>query len=74
MLEQIDPETRPARLILALCTKVKSRPASVADSEASLRRREKEKAEREARLRRDQNGKSNRIMNKFNARNRSFTL
>ena len=45
LLEQIDRETR---------TKVKSRPGSVADSEASLRRREKEKAEQEARLRRDQ--------------------
>ena len=54
LLEQIDLETRPARLILASRTKVKSRPASVADSEASLRRREKEKAEQEARLRRDQ--------------------
>ena len=54
LLEQIDRETRPARLILASRTKVKSRPGSVADSEASLRRREKEKAEQEARLRRDQ--------------------
>ena len=53
-LEQIDRETRPARLILASRTKVKSHPGSVADSEASLRRREKEKAEQEVRLRRDQ--------------------
>ena len=49
LLEQIDRETRPARLILASRTKVKSRPGSVTDSEASLRRREKEKAEQEAR-------------------------
>jgi len=54
LLEQIDRETRPARLIPASRTKVKSRPGSVADSEASLRRREKEKAEQEAHLRRDQ--------------------
>ena len=47
-------DCRPARLILASRTKVKSRPGSVADSEASLRRREKEKAEQEAHLRRDQ--------------------
>ena len=39
LLEQIDRETRPARLILASRMKVKSRPGSVADSEASLRRR-----------------------------------
>lgn len=54
MLEQIDRETRPARLLLASRTKVKSRPSSIADSEASQRRKEKEKAEMEARLRRDQ--------------------
>ena len=36
LLEQIDREIRPARLILASRTKVKSRPGSVADSEASL--------------------------------------
>ena len=54
LLEQIDRETRPARLLLASRTKVKSRPSSVADSEASQRRKEKEKAEMEARLRRDQ--------------------
>ena len=54
LLEQIDREIRPARLILVSRTKVKSRPGSVADSEASLRRREKEKVEQEARLRRDQ--------------------
>ena len=45
LLEQIDHETRPARLLLASCTKVKSRPSSVPDSEASQRRKEKEKAE-----------------------------
>ena len=54
LLEQIDRETRPARLLLASRTKVKSRPSSVADSEASQRRKEKEKAEMEARLWRDQ--------------------
>ena len=54
MLEQIDRETRPARLLLASRTKVKSRPSSVPDSEASQRRKEKEKAEVEVRLRRDQ--------------------
>ena len=54
LLEQIDHETRPARLLLASCTKVKSRPSSVPDSEASQRRKEKEKAEVEVRLRRYQ--------------------
>lgn len=54
LLEQIDHETRPARLLLASCTKVKSRPSSVPDSEASQKRKEKEKAEMEVRLRRDQ--------------------
>lgn len=54
LLEQIDHETRPARLLLASRTKVKSRPSSVPDSEASQRRKEKEKAEMEVRLRRDQ--------------------
>ena len=54
MPEQIDRETRPARLLLASCTKVKSHPSSVADSEASQRRKEKEKTEMEARLWRDQ--------------------
>ena len=53
LLEHIDRETRPAHLVLVSRTKVKSRPGSVADSEASLRR-EKEKAEQEARLWRDQ--------------------
>ena len=53
LLEQTDRETRPARLILASRTKVKSCQGSVADSKASLRRREKEKAEQEARLWRD---------------------
>ena len=54
LLEQIDHEMRPARLLLASRTKVKSRPSSVPDSEASQRRKEKEKAEVEVRLRRDQ--------------------
>ena len=54
LLEQIDRETRPARLLLASRAKVKSRPSSVPDSEASQRRKEKEKAEMEVRLRRDQ--------------------
>ena len=54
LLEQIDHEMRPARLLLASRTKVKSRPSSVPDSEASQRRKEKEKAEVEVRLRWDQ--------------------
>ena len=54
LLEQIDHEMRPTRLLLASRTKVKSRPSSVPDSEASQRRKEKEKAEVEVRLRRDQ--------------------
>lgn len=53
LVEQIDRETMPARSLLASLTKVKSRTNSVADSEASQRRKEKEKAEMEARLRRD---------------------
>ena len=54
LLEQIDHETRPAHLLLASRTIVKSCPSSVADSEASQRRKEKEKAEMEVRLQRDQ--------------------
>ena len=54
LLEQIDHEMRPTRLLLASRTKVKSRPSSVPDSEASQRRKEKEKAEVEVRLRRYQ--------------------
>ena len=53
LVEQVDRETMPARSLLASLTKVKSRASSVADSEASQRRKEKEKAEMEARLRRD---------------------
>ena len=53
LVEQIDRETMPARSLLASLTKVKSRSSSVADSEASQRRKEKERAEMEARLRRD---------------------
>ena len=53
LVEQIDRETMPARALLASLTKVKSRASSVADSEASQRRKEKERAEMEARLRRD---------------------
>ena len=53
LVEQIDRETMPARSLLASLTKVKSRASSVADSEASQRRKEKERAEMEARLRRD---------------------
>ena len=53
LVEQIDRETMPARARLASLTKVKSRASSVADSEASQRRKDKERAEMEARLRRD---------------------
>ena len=56
LLEQIDRETMPARSLLASLTKqtkVKSCANSVADSEASQRRKEKEKAEMEAHLRGD---------------------
>jgi len=53
LVEQIDRETMPARSLLASLTKVKSRASLVANSEASQRRKEKERAEVEARLRRD---------------------
>ena len=53
LVEQVDRETMPARSLLASLTKVKSGASSVADSEASQRRKEKEKAEMEVRLRRD---------------------
>ena len=53
LVEQINRETIPACSLLASLTKVKSRANSVADSEASQRRKEKEKAEMEAHLRRD---------------------
>ena len=53
LVEKIDRETMPARSLLALLPKVQSRANSIADSEASQRRKEKEKAEMEARLRRD---------------------
>jgi len=49
LVEQIDRETMPARSLLASLTKVKSRARSVADSEASQRRKKKERAEIEAR-------------------------
>jgi len=57
LVEQIDREIIPACSLLASLTKsmkVKSRASSVADSEASQRRKEKEKAEMEALLRKDQ--------------------
>ena len=53
LVEKIDRETMPARSLLALLPKVQSRANSIADSEASQRRKGKEKAEMEARLRRD---------------------
>ena len=53
LVEQIDRETMPARTLLASLTKVKLKASSVADSEASQRRKEKERAEMEVRLRRD---------------------
>ena len=54
LVEQIDRETKPACSLLASLTKVKSCANSVAVSEASQRRQEKEKAELEALLQRDQ--------------------
>jgi len=41
LVEQIDHETMPARLLLASLTKVKSCASSVADSEASQRPKKK---------------------------------
>ena len=48
LVEQIDRETTCAHSLLASLVKVKSRPSSVAGSETSQRRNEKEKAEMEA--------------------------
>ena len=69
LLEQIDRETRPARLILVSCPKVKSRPGSLGEGQERKRQNKKRVYGRIS-----LNGKSNRIVNKFNARKRSFTL
>ena len=53
LMEQIEHEIIPARALLASFAKVKSRASSIADSEASHRRKEKQRAEVEAYLQRN---------------------
>ena len=53
LVEQIEHEIIPARALLASFAKVKSRASSIADSEASHRRKEKQRAELEAYLQRN---------------------
>ena len=48
-MEQVDREKSSARSFLALLAQVQSRPSSIADSQASEQRREKEQAQRDAR-------------------------
>ena len=48
-MEQVDREKSSARSFLASLAQVQSRPSSIADSQASEQRREKEQAQRDAR-------------------------